>query len=451
MNDGDTAAGTTPDGLFRDRVRERDLDNFLVEELHASTAFLDWTLARVEHVFDRPASRPALQKSPPRVQDRRQTDVRIGWFDSEGGLAACVLVESKVTADFQLGQAQSYAGELAALRAALGARSAAALLVAPRARLSGLAHEGAFDAELPIEDIVGFLEVRRSEDLPAELDARIETRVQLLEALCGKRASASWIGATVQEKRDFADAYAELAASMLPSLRVRPSTDGPKAITRIFEGLDLPGLPRTTLRHEFGAGVEWKYANIQFAGAVDAVGAVRDSGILAGTRYTAEPTGQRLARRVRTPGVDPTRPFEEERDAVTRGLEAIVELVSWATERTEALAALIPSGERAGVVAAKPEATVTPTLERAFGEELRRTYRECERLGYRPTGMLGMIDQHGAFETARRLLSRPATEGLARLTMLGRLDLSVERIVLDERWRGAFTEGERAAARKRLR
>lgn len=30
--------------MFRDRVRERDLDHFLIEELHSSTQFREWFL-----------------------------------------------------------------------------------------------------------------------------------------------------------------------------------------------------------------------------------------------------------------------------------------------------------------------------------------------------------------------------------------------------------------------
>lgn len=42
---------SAPGGLFRDSVRERDLDNFLVEELQASDAFRPWLLAQLPHSF----------------------------------------------------------------------------------------------------------------------------------------------------------------------------------------------------------------------------------------------------------------------------------------------------------------------------------------------------------------------------------------------------------------
>ncbi|MER8522165.1 MULTISPECIES: hypothetical protein [unclassified Mesorhizobium] len=96
-----------------------------------------------------------LQKSPPRENDRRQTDVRIGWFDDDQTLRACVLIESKVTADFQAGQAQAYAAELAVLRERLGRKVATALLVAPAARLATLAHNGSFKGRrLPIPQLL---------------------------------------------------------------------------------------------------------------------------------------------------------------------------------------------------------------------------------------------------------------------------------------------------------
>lgn len=35
------------DEIFRDRVRERDIDNFLVKEIYASPEFLSWIEGRI--------------------------------------------------------------------------------------------------------------------------------------------------------------------------------------------------------------------------------------------------------------------------------------------------------------------------------------------------------------------------------------------------------------------
>lgn len=432
--------------IFRDRVRERDLDNFLVEEIYASPRFLDWIVDRLQQRFIAPSSlKVQLRKSPPREADRRQTDVRVGWFDEDATMHACVLIESKITADFQAGQAEAYASELAALRLRLGPTCAAAVLMAPSAKFRSLTHDGCFDAEISIEDIIDFLRERTQENNNLEIGRRLEMRIQLLEALCGKRSASGWVGATIAEKRDFADSYVLLASDIVPDLSVRPSTDGPRSITRIFEGLEIDGLPKLSLRHEFGAPPGWKYANVLFKGLGSYIPVLRSSGLLSGTRYTAEEAGKSLAVRVATPAVDPTRPFSEERAAVESGLLAIRDLVSWLRGAAPKLAEVlsVPSTElhHAGTI---------PT-EAAFAEQLMETYRQCERLGYKPTGMLQMIHDHGAVETAKRLLASPPSDGFNRLALMNRLDLAVESIVQREPWRRLFTNDELKRAAQRLR
>lgn len=440
--------------LFRDRVRERDLDNFLVEELQASTAFRGWLLARLPDAFEPTTGcEVRLQKSPARLQDARQTDVRIGWFDQSGTLVACVLIESKVTADFQPGQAESYLAELQAVRAALGSGRATSLLVAPAARLATLRNASSFDASVSIEDISDALEARRGDGLSEELDARLSVRVQLLEALCGRRTAPTWIRTTVPEKRDFAEAYAALARERLPGLRVRPSTDGPKAITRIFEGLTLPGLPMPRLRHEYGQKVPTKWVNAQFPGLVDKVAELRASGLLAGSPYSAEPASGSLAIRVPTPGIDPARSFASQRDAVTEGLDAMGALVAWLEGNAGGLAAVLTVAPPAARDPVPPPATPARdarAVERDLAAALRDIYAKCDALGYRPTAMLEMVGRLGARETVRRLVAQPMSEGFGRLAEMNRLDLAVESLVLDTRWDGVFTDDEQRIARRKL-
>jgi len=433
-------------------VRERDLDNFLIEELHASVNFREWLVGRLGPQFETPDEcEVRLQKSPPRLQDARQTDVQIGWFDISGVIRARVLIESKVTADFQPGQVEAYLGEAAAARAQLGASRAATVLVAPAGRIASLADASAFGARISIEDIANRLEARRATGLGAELDARLAIRIQLLEALCGKRASSGWIATTVPEKRDFAEAYAALAIERLPDLRVRPSTDGPKAITRLFEGISLPGLPTPTLRHEFGSGVAWKWVNAQFAGLGSSLDRVRSSGLLTGTPFTAEPAGKSIAIRVPTPGINPQAPFATQRDAVIAGLDALQSLVEWLKGNAGALATVLTGASDAVSQLFPLPQSDARQLERDFSAALREIYDQCSALGYSPTGMLQMLERSGGVETARRLLALPPSEGFGRIALMGRLDLAIESLVLQPRWEGMFTEEEKRVARHRLR
>lgn len=444
-----------PSAMFRDRVRERDLDNFLIEELHASPPFREWLLAQLVGVFDEPSlCEVRLQKSPPRIQDNRQTDVRIGWFADDGTLRACVLIESKVTADFQEGQATAYAAEAAAHRSALGTRAVATALVAPETRMRTLSHDGAFDREISIESIISALEDRLRGELPDEIASRISVRIDLLEALCGRKRVSQWTPVTIETKRDFAEAYVALAREVVSDLHVRPSTDGPKAITRIFEGLNLePEFPSIKLRHEFGSNVATKYANVQLPGLSHKVQALQSSKVFAGTPYYAAEAGKALAIRVDTPGIDPTLPFERERDKVAVGLEAVRDLAAWMIRNRGEIAELIQANKPSlelgpGVVVVRNIAR--DPREAEFTSALWDTYRECEKLGYKPTGMLDMIERLGGIETARALLAKPPSDGFARLATLQRLDLAIEAIVQQPQWAGLFSAEELRTARRRL-
>ncbi|WP_156461720.1 hypothetical protein [Rhizobium sp. Leaf321] len=435
--------------VFKDRVRERDLDNFLVEELHASEDFREWLLSNVAHAFLPPS--PAeirVRKSPPRAQDSRQTDVQVGWFDAEDNLIACLLLESKITADFQIGQAEAYALELGSYRAKLGTHCAAALLLAPATRIASLTGVQHFDASVPVEDITKFLAARAAQpDLPTELVRRLEARCDLLDAICGKKLGAAWQPITVPAKRAFSEHYTELANKILPKLKVRQSHDGPKALTKVFEGVHLPSdFPSTRVKHEFGSKVATKYANIQLSGYATYRTSLMESGLLEGTGFTVEATDKALFVRIATPGVDPTAQFETQRENVEEGIRAVGKLVDWLEGKAESLQALL-----------SPVSTATKgnrskiSGEHELGTALLEIYRQCEKLGYRPSGLLDLARDLGAVQAVKRLIANPISEGYGRLAALGRLDLTVEALALQPRWEGIFTEAELTICRRRLR
>ena len=330
------------ENAYRDSVRERDLDNFLVEELSSSDDFRDWLLSRITADFLPPVTGDIrVRKSPVRASlDGRQTDVELGWF-SRGDQQASVLLESKVADNFQTGQAESYFGEVQAQLLKLGPKRAAAVLVAPAGRMPSLQHNGAFAADVTIEEIIAFLESRLVDLDEGELSRRLSVRIELLEALAGKRASGGWVASTVAEKKDFGIAYEQLASEILPDLKVRPSTDGPKATTRIFEAMHISALPNMRLRHEFGKQEAWKYTNVQFPKQANRVAVLRSSALLQGTSYQVETAGQSLSIRARTPGVNPMRPFEDEQDKVEAGLIATRDLLAWIRANAAEIARLL--------------------------------------------------------------------------------------------------------------
>jgi hypothetical protein len=86
-----------------------------------------------------------------------------------------------------------------------------------------------------------------------------------------------------------------------------------------------------------------------------------------------------------------------------------------------------------------------------FGEAMRKLYLDAKDAGYNATYFLRMLNDFGGVTTARRLLaSSQPSEGFTRLWEMGRLDLSVEALILHDRWRRLFSTEERTAARERL-
>ncbi len=92
------------------------------------------------------------------------------------------------------------------------------------------------------------------------------------------------------------------------------------------------------------------------------------------------------------------------------------------------------------------------TLEEQFQQEMMGGIEYSKNvLHYTPIYFLRMVYEHGAVQTAKMLLGDSAVqEGLMTLSNLGRLDMSMEAMVLDRKYRALFTYEERKAARQRL-
>ena len=92
-------------------------------------------------------------------------------------------------------------------------------------------------------------------------------------------------------------------------------------------------------------------------------------------------------------------------------------------------------------------------LEQAFDDAMRGIYRAaCSECRYTPTRFLQLVQKQGGVRAAKILLQpqQQHSEGLTKLWEFGRLDLSMEKLVLDCRWKPLFTDEELCTARKRL-
>ena len=91
------------------------------------------------------------------------------------------------------------------------------------------------------------------------------------------------------------------------------------------------------------------------------------------------------------------------------------------------------------------------TLEDKFHREMETIYYAAASLGYHPNYFLQMVQEHGGVTAAKRLLNaREAQSGLTRLWELDRLDISMEALVLQERWKPLFSDADRQTASERL-
>ena len=91
-------------------------------------------------------------------------------------------------------------------------------------------------------------------------------------------------------------------------------------------------------------------------------------------------------------------------------------------------------------------------IEAEFSQRMKAVYeRGRSEAGYNASYFVSMLAQHGPQETAHRLLASPAiSDGFAELWERGRLDLTVEALVVEPKFSELFTPNEIEVAQKRL-
>ena len=91
-------------------------------------------------------------------------------------------------------------------------------------------------------------------------------------------------------------------------------------------------------------------------------------------------------------------------------------------------------------------------LGKQFHREMVAIYQTAKgELGYNATYFLRMLSEEGGVETAKRLVATPTpSDGFTTLYERGRLDLTVEALVLKPQYAELFPENLVEAARNRL-
>lgn len=92
------------------------------------------------------------------------------------------------------------------------------------------------------------------------------------------------------------------------------------------------------------------------------------------------------------------------------------------------------------------------SVKRELRERYLSTYRECKRFGYKPSLFLDMVvsDDDIVAVTRKLIHKEGGTSGFETLYMNRRLDLSVEKIILEPRFRALFTRDDLRTAYDRL-
>jgi len=92
-------------------------------------------------------------------------------------------------------------------------------------------------------------------------------------------------------------------------------------------------------------------------------------------------------------------------------------------------------------------------LEVQFHEAMLDIYRRAKaEAGYNATRFIGMVAERGGLDTARYLIhAETVSAGYTALWERGRLDLTVEMMILGLQWTSLFSTEERQIAIDRLR
>jgi hypothetical protein len=104
--------------------------------------------------------------------------------------------------------------------------------------------------------------------------------------------------------------------------------------------------------------------------------------------------------------------------------------------------------KRAPTPEMKPEENLHKEFTAAMIEIYRRVVKET---GYKPTYFLQMVVETSGHEAAMHLIhAGQPSDGYTELFSRKRLDLTVEALVLQPKWKSLFTDEDRTKARKRL-
>jgi 5-methylcytosine-specific restriction enzyme A len=95
---------------------------------------------------------------------------------------------------------------------------------------------------------------------------------------------------------------------------------------------------------------------------------------------------------------------------------------------------------------------MTLDLRKEFHKDMIAIYQNAKKeCGYNATRFLQMVAAQDSVTVAKSFIHTKPTEGFTTLWELGRLDLTVEALMLQPKYASLFTDEEREVVRERLK
>jgi 5-methylcytosine-specific restriction enzyme A len=90
-------------------------------------------------------------------------------------------------------------------------------------------------------------------------------------------------------------------------------------------------------------------------------------------------------------------------------------------------------------------------LEKQFNKALEELYQQWLSIGHRATRFRQMLNRYGGLISVKKLLYKTGTPfGFNKLSARGRIDLTIENLILENPWNRLFSDDEKTIARQRL-
>ena len=283
------------------RLKERDLDLILLEELSGDTGFLAWF---AEHLGLDKCRLLAAEHSVSAKAGAKwgETDV-LAIVESDGTRIA-VLIEDKIAAEFTDRQAERYQERAADLVAKDAADRSLAVLCAPQGYLDGVPADDPWDRRISLEAVMGWFE-----SVPG---FRANWRARALRA-CLARLSASRSAGSKEIKR-FSCEFRDYLVSLEEGFDHKPTDDRWGFIIRS---------DRTPAHVQ----IAWKYGqgSVDLAFSGYNVGKASGVAVPEGVRFSAADGTRQKSDifKVDVPVADVTMPLHEQRDIVSEVMAAI--------------------------------------------------------------------------------------------------------------------------------